>query len=236
MMMIFLFEFRNCSKSLPLLWMQEKLLQVWLSLLRCDWHIWWGYTCSTVHIWRSVGSTSESSASPLPPSLGFQVRLRPRGSDNTRFHLELSRWPSPTFLLETGFLSEPGVVCLGNAGEPVLGCAWQCWSYSMLFSGCWGSRLRLSCLHGERFTSEPCCQPLLHFILIWISCFIRKGGASICVCLLNCSEIYFMAECLVCFRGVSVTPGNLWKVFCLVGFSGIGLWFYASLPGPACLL
>lgn len=42
MMMIFLFEFRNFSKSLPLLWMQEKLLQVWLSLLHCDWYIWWG--------------------------------------------------------------------------------------------------------------------------------------------------------------------------------------------------
>lgn len=170
------------------------------------------------------------SASPLPPSLGFQVRLRLPGSDNTRFHPELSRWPSPTFLLETGFLSEPGVVCLGNAGEPVLGCAWQCWSYSMLFYGCWGSRLRLSCLHGERFTSEPCCQPLLHFILIRISYFIRKG-TSICVCLLNCSEIYFMAECLVCFRGVSVTPGNVLRVFCSVGFSGIlvGLWYCASL-------
>lgn len=127
MMMIFLFEFRNFSKSLPLLWMQEKLLQVWLSLLRCDWYIWWGQTCSTVHTWRSAGSTAESSASPLPPSLGFQVKHRPPGSDNMRFHtravaLALSHLPSRDRV--------SAVVGLGNAGEPVLGCAWQCWSYS----------------------------------------------------------------------------------------------------------
>lgn len=39
---------------------------------------------------------------------------------------------------------------------------------------------------------HPCCQPLLHFVLIWISYFIRKG-ASLCICLLNCSDIYFMS-------------------------------------------
>lgn len=196
-MMIFLFEFRNFSKSLPLLWMQEKLLQVWLSLLRCDWYIWWGHTCSTVHTWRSAGSTAESSASPLPPSLGFQVKHRPPGSETCVFTPELSRWPSPTFLPETRCLPEPAVVGLGNAGEPVLGCAWQCWSYSATGCTCF------SMVAGDpdsgshawavsASSTEPCCQPLLHFVLIWISYFIRKG-ASLCICLLNCSEIYFMS-------------------------------------------
>lgn len=210
-MMIFLFEFRNCSKSLPLLWMQEKLLQVWLSLLRCDWHIWWGHTCSAVHMWRSVGNTAESSA-PLPPSLGLQVRLRLLGSDK----------PSPTFLLETGFLSEPGVVCLGNAGEPVLGCAWQCWSYGMLFYGCWDPGSGSHACTVSASLLNHAASP--SYILFWYGFPISLGKAHQYVPVLEVFQSH---------------PGMCWEYsVCLVGFSGIlvGLWYCASLPGPACLL
>lgn len=67
---------------------------------------------------------------PFHLHLGFRSNTGHQAQTTCVFTPELSRWPSPTFLPETGCLPEPAVVGLGNAGEPVLGCAWQCWSYS----------------------------------------------------------------------------------------------------------
>lgn len=155
-MMIFLFEFRNFSKSLPLLWMQEKLLQVWLSLLHCDWYIWWGTHAARCTCGGQRAALQSPLLLPFHLHLGFRSNTGHQAQTTCVFTPELSRWPSPTFLPETGCLPKPAVVGLGNAGEPVLGCAWQCWSYSVTGRTCfsnggWGSRLRLSCLGRECF-------------------------------------------------------------------------------------
>lgn len=197
MMMIFLFEFRNFSKSLPLLWMQEKLLQVWLSLLHCDWYIWWGTHAARCTCGGQRAALQSPLLLPFHLHLGFRSNTGHQAQTTCVFTPEQSRWPSPTFLPETGCLPKPAVVGLGNAGEPVLGCAWQCWSYSVTGRTCF------SMVAGDpdsgshawavsASSTEPCCQPLLHFVMIWISYFIRKG-TSLSICLLNCSEIYFMS-------------------------------------------